>query len=152
VPVSTVIENGSEAEPKMVTTLAGLQTRSTAAEALGSLASVPFEPQTIKEMILKALRDGFPLGADAQLIRDFIRDAYGQDIQADTFRSQLARLKAQGHIEHSHGWWQLTQAGTSDNAPIDRGLRRLCSQIIREMRERPSDEPSLAAIRAALKS
>ena len=63
---------------------------------------------TIKELVKQVLVNRSPLGATTAQIADFIRDAYGRDVQPDSLRAQLARSKAQGMIELVGGEWQLT--------------------------------------------
>ena len=68
------------------------------------------EKMTIKQLVVQALLDHFPTGANATLIRDFIRDAYGKVIQPSSLRPQLHRLKADGVLTHdtSADLWNLT--------------------------------------------
>ncbi len=78
-----------------------------------------FGPQglTIKELIRQVLVNRSPLGATTAQIADFIRDAYGRDVQPDSLRAQLARSKAQGMIETDGGEWRLTPGGRMYDHP-----------------------------------
>ena len=55
-----------------------------------------FGKMTIKQLIVQALLDAFPNGATANDIRNFIRSGYGRDIESNSFRPQLHRLKLDG--------------------------------------------------------
>ena len=55
---------------------------------------------TIKKLVIQALLDHLKMGANAALMRDFIRDAYGRKIEPSSLRPQLHRLKADGVLTH----------------------------------------------------
>jgi len=57
-----------------------------------------YQKMTIKELVVQAFLDHFPNGATAAQIRDFIRDAYGRDIEASSLRPQMHRLKSAGRL------------------------------------------------------
>lgn len=116
------IQRSEETDAK-TSALGGQPNKSALEELLSSIPPSDAKPDpaavralenvTIGELIARALRDGFPKGGSAQQIREFIRVAYGRDIQQDSFRSQLARMKAQGRIEQNplNEMWSLTFAG-----------------------------------------
>jgi hypothetical protein len=73
------------------------------------------ESMTIKEMILRALRDHFHNGATPSELRDYMRTAYGRDVDRNSIGPQLARLREEGTIEQPNtlasgdsGKWRLT--------------------------------------------
>ena len=89
-------------------------------DALNMFSKLVGQP-TIKQLIHQVLASRAPSGASAAQIGDFIRDAYGRDVQPDTLRSQLARSKAQGMIEQHSGAWFLTKRGKLyGDAPEDK--------------------------------
>jgi len=55
-----------------------------------------YEGMTIKQLAVQALLDHFHDGTTAPLLRDFIRNAYGRDVETGSLRPQLHRLKAEG--------------------------------------------------------
>ncbi|MBV8104881.1 MAG: hypothetical protein JO223_09720 [Hyphomicrobiales bacterium] len=85
-------------------------------DALNTFSKLIGQP-TVKRLIRQVLASRAPNGATAAQIGDFIRDAYGRDVQPDTLRSQLARSKAQGMIEQRDGEWYLTKAGLMFDHP-----------------------------------
>lgn len=56
------------------------------------------ENLTIKEKIVRALRDHFSLGARPTDLRNFIKEAYGDDIPLTSLSPQLSRLREEGTI------------------------------------------------------
>jgi hypothetical protein len=72
---------------------------------------------TIKQLIMKAMRAHFKDGATAADLRDFIKDAYGRDIERASFSPQLSRLKAQGLLHQNpetERWTILASDSTVD--------------------------------------
>jgi hypothetical protein len=70
-------------------------------------------PPTIKDMILKALWSGFrETGATQAALRQFIKDAYGRDIDRTSLSPQIARLRDEGLLKQKGGEdnWRLTKA------------------------------------------
>jgi hypothetical protein len=69
-----------------------------------------FKQMTIKELSIQALLDHFPTGANATLLRDFIRDAYNRVIAPSSLRPQLHRLQAAGILYHdpASDLWNIT--------------------------------------------
>lgn len=73
--------------------------------------------QTIKDLILKALWFGFRKdGATPALLREFIQDIYGREIDRTSISPQLSRLRDSGQVKHkligpdAEGRWFLTKA------------------------------------------
>jgi DNA-binding transcriptional ArsR family regulator len=72
---------------------------------------------TIKQMILGALRDHFHFhGATPTELSDYMKTAYGRDVDRNSISPQLARLRDEGFVEQptgllNEGRWQLTRAG-----------------------------------------
>jgi hypothetical protein len=66
----------------------------TSSNALASYAGM-----TIKQLVLRALFDHFHEGATAPQLREFIRDAYGREIEPSSLSPQLTRLREEGLIE-----------------------------------------------------
>lgn len=63
---------------------------------------------TMKELTLKALKEQFPKGATARQLVDFFALGWNRrDIQPDTLRPQLSRLKAEGKISREGHIWRL---------------------------------------------
>jgi hypothetical protein len=65
---------------------------------LGRTVHERFKSMTIKELVVQALLDAFPNGASPAQIRDFIRDAYGREVEPASLRPQLHRLKSDGKL------------------------------------------------------
>jgi hypothetical protein len=85
-----------------------------------------FPTFTIKQMALAALRDHFHKGATPSELRDYMKTAYGRDIDRNSIGPQLARLRDQGAVQqHNDGRWSITRGGkwydrpTSFNASKD---------------------------------
>ena len=75
---------------------------------------------TIKMMALASLRDHFKSrGATPSEIRDYIKSAYGKDIDRNSIGPQLARLRDQGAVEQvgPDGKWKLTHTGLRYDHP-----------------------------------
>jgi hypothetical protein len=60
------------------------------------LRSTQYEGMTIKQLVVQALLDHFHAGTTAPLLRDFMRNAYGRDVETGSLRPQLHRLKGEG--------------------------------------------------------
>src|SRR6266700_3504194 len=56
---------------------------------------------TIKDYILSALRDHFREGATPAQIRDYIKMAYGKEIDRGSISPQLSRLRDEGEVFQS---------------------------------------------------
>jgi hypothetical protein len=100
----------------------------------GILNQNPYQPQadtplalfagnlTIKEMILAALKDHFRHGATPSELRDYMRTAYGREIDRNSISPQLARLREEGLVQNANaltGTWELALRGTIENAIIE---------------------------------
>jgi hypothetical protein len=53
---------------------------------------VAYENLTMKELVVKALREHFRDGATAKQLREFFRDGWGRDIARENLSPQLSRL------------------------------------------------------------
>jgi hypothetical protein len=75
----------------------------------------PYEEMTIGELAIQALSDGFPGGAATTRIREFIKDAYGREIAADSLRTQLHRMMSEGTVRQAGSgrdlWIRSADAG-----------------------------------------
>jgi DNA-binding transcriptional ArsR family regulator len=75
----------------------------------------PVDPDakiTIKEMILAALRDHFHDGASPTELSDYMKSAYGKDVDRNSISPQLSRLKEEGMVDMlSNGKWKLSRHG-----------------------------------------
>lgn len=91
------------------------------------LAPLPWEnplaqaPQTIKEMILRALNDHFHQGATPSELRDYFKTAYGKEIDRNSISPQLARLREERLVQNTNalnesGKWQLSVRGSLTEA------------------------------------
>lgn len=62
---------------------------------------------TIQQMVEQALKVRFHEGATVAQLLDFCRDVFARDVQPDSMRAQLARLKSHGLIEQraGEGWF-----------------------------------------------
>jgi hypothetical protein len=78
---------------------------------LGQVARDSFAGMTIKQLVRRALRDNHPNGMAATALREYIRNNYGRDVEPNSLRPQLARLKAAGWIQQSGEVWVLAPAG-----------------------------------------
>jgi hypothetical protein len=69
-----------------------------------------FKKLSIKQLVMQAMLDHFRTGGTtSQALRDFIRNAYGREIEQESLRPQLHRLKADGLLLHETGddKWRL---------------------------------------------
>ena len=75
--------------------------------AAQQLAFAESEPLTIKEMILRALRDHFEKGASPSELRDYMRAAFGKEVDRNSISPQLARLREDGMVDMlNDGKWK----------------------------------------------
>jgi len=72
----------------------------------------PYALASIKELVVLALKSKRKFrwnGASASDIRDFIKDAFGRDIERASLSPQLSRLRHEGILKLSNdGTWTLT--------------------------------------------
>jgi len=72
---------------------------------------------TIKQMIIGALRDHFHFhGATPTELSEYMKAAYGREVDRNSISPQLARLRDEGMVEQptgllNEGRWQLTRRG-----------------------------------------
>jgi hypothetical protein len=94
-----------------------------------------FGTLTIKQLIIRALFDHFKEGADANQLREFIRDAWGRDIERSSLSPQLSRLKDQRWIELlENSAWKLTESGRHSYVMFDHPTSRAAM-----LKDEPSD-------------
>lgn len=69
----------------------------------------PYQHLTMKQLVVKALREHFPLGATARQLIDFFRDAWGCNIERANLSPQLSRLYQDGVLgrREDHYWFLL---------------------------------------------
>jgi hypothetical protein len=112
---------GVKIEPDMpVTTVGGHGGVGNIRIGLGTIGenrpkgSSPYEAMTMKQLILRVLKEQFPSGATMRQMLDHIRDAWGRDIDRGSFSPQLSRLYQEdvvGRIRSTRGWF-LTEPET----------------------------------------
>ena len=61
-------------------------------------APSPYANLTMKELVVKALREHFHQGATTRQLLEFFRDAWGREIERTSLSPQLTRLFAAGII------------------------------------------------------
>lgn len=69
---------------------------------------------TIKEMILRALNEHFHLGATPSELSDYMRTAYGREVDRNSISPQLARLREEGLVHNTNalnGKWEIVLRG-----------------------------------------
>jgi len=103
------------------------------------LLTLPGGTLTIKQMVLAALRDHFHKGATPSELRDYMKTAYGRDVDRNSIGPQLARLRERGAVhQHNDGRWSITRAGktydypTSFNANKDEPAEDSAGGIVRD--------------------
>lgn len=82
---------------------------------------VPYETLTMKQLVVKVLREHFQQGATTRQMLDFFRDAWGRNIKRENLSPQLSRLFQDRIIgrRDDHAWFLL------GDSP---GLRRLLNE------------------------
>jgi hypothetical protein len=97
------------------TTLAGSGSFSASAVVLRG-----YDTMTIKELVIQALLDHFPEGGSAAAIREFIKNAYGKEIDPGTLRPQMHRLKEGDAITYDpeKDVWKLSRIELSGRAQV----------------------------------
>lgn len=72
-------------------------------------AETAYASRTIKDLAIQALIDGFPNGATATELREFMRTGYFRTVDPGSLRTQLHRLKAAGVLgqEQSNDTWNF---------------------------------------------
>jgi hypothetical protein len=66
-----------------------------------------YEKMTIKELAIQGLIDHFPNGTTTSNLREFIFSGYSRAVAADSLRTQMHRLKAQGILNQNGEIWNL---------------------------------------------
>lgn len=73
-------------------------------------AGSPYQLLTMKQLVLKALRERFPKGATANELIEFFWNAWGRtDVVRSSLSPQLSRLKDDGKISREGYRWLLVQ-------------------------------------------
>lgn len=92
-------------KPKQIS-IEGVSAKGIAGEIKASVgheikkADAQYDHLTIKELILKAMDDHFHNGATAIELREFIKNAYGRDIDRASLTPQMSRLRDEGILEY----------------------------------------------------
>ena len=68
-----------------------------------------YQALTMKELVVKALREHFHNGATTRQLREFFRDGWGREIGRANLSPQLSRLRRDGLINWQHGVWSLVE-------------------------------------------
>jgi hypothetical protein len=71
-----------------------------------------YQHLTMKQLVVKALKEHFPDGATAKQLREFIRDAWNRDIERANLSPQLSRLHGEDILEWRDGIWSLKKQET----------------------------------------
>jgi hypothetical protein len=90
----------SEAEPTANQQTASFNYEAALTRVIGGRSMPGYQAMTIKELLIQALLDHFPLGGTAAAIREFIKDAYGKGIEPNSMRTQMHRLKVDKILQH----------------------------------------------------
>jgi hypothetical protein len=68
----------------------------------------PYDGMTMKQLVVKVLREHFHNGATTRQMLEFFRDAWGRDIERTNLSPQLSRLSQEGIIDRlDDGQWHL---------------------------------------------
>lgn len=104
---------GSERSPEQ---MSATKLRNVMVHSSWSAPKSPYARFTIKELILKALKEHFDEGATAIQLLDLFSSAWGRDDIARTSLSpQLSRLKQEGKLTRDGQTWRLWQPHISEN-------------------------------------
>lgn len=68
-----------------------------------------YQHLTMKQLVIKALKEHFNEGATTKQLLEFFRDAWGRNIERTNLSPQVTRLRIAGLIEHHDGKWRLTR-------------------------------------------
>jgi hypothetical protein len=118
-PAADLLNTSALAAPPSPYSVLGIP-QSNSAHSVLSLGQLLNPPSTIKQMALSALRDHFHQGATPAELRDYIKTAYGRDVERSSISPQLARLRDQGAIQqHNDGRWSVTTLGRLSYYPTD---------------------------------
>lgn len=106
------------------------------AEAMRSAIETPPSPyasMTMKQLIVKVLSEHFHQGATTRQMLDFVRDAWGRDIERTNLSPQISRLYQEGVIGRSESTkeWYLVPEARRGRKPYRRQSNMMsCGQII----------------------
>ena len=81
--------------------LTGSSIQNALARVIGHPNAARYAHMTIKQMVVQALFDHFPVGATAAQIREYIKDGYGRAVEPASLRPQMHRLKADRVLIHN---------------------------------------------------
>jgi hypothetical protein len=75
------------------------------------LKMAQYEKLTMKQLVVKVLREHFPQGATTRQMVDFFRDAWGRNIERPNLSPQLSRLHQDGILGRgdNHRWFLLNK-------------------------------------------
>ncbi len=105
-PLRIELANVARARAALDETAAGTEQR-VVPPAVEAHAS-PYASFTIKELVLKALREHFPAsGATAKQLLMIFDVVYGRSIERSSLSPQLSRLQDEGKIVRSRKFWSL---------------------------------------------
>jgi hypothetical protein len=97
--------------------LSAIASSSTSPYSTSASELSPYHRVSIRQLILMALDQNSNFrntGASANALREFIRDAYGRDIERTSFSPQLSRLRDEGFIDSRDGNWFRIPTAVSD--------------------------------------
>jgi hypothetical protein len=86
-----------------------MEVHSTATATLPAVSQSPYERLTMKELVVKALREHLHHGATTRELLDFFRDAWGRNIERTNLSPQVSRLFQDGTIRRQGTRWVLTE-------------------------------------------
>ncbi len=89
-------------------------------QVLAERAANPHAKLTIKELVMKALREQFTSGASAKELLEFFESAWGRfDIARTSLSPQLSRLKAENRIGRDGSNWFTLEWDSENKAAAD---------------------------------
>jgi hypothetical protein len=127
-PTFNALAGTGYAGPLMNFLSAGNRKKSSAELAAETLAGQAgrYLHMTIKELIVRALLDNFREGASPAQLREFIRDAYGREIDRSSLSPQLSRLKAAGVVTQPNALADIWALGSgSPFTSVEERLRAI---------------------------
>lgn len=87
---------------------------------LAERAANPYFKLTIKDLVLKALREQFQSGATAQDLLEFFESAWGRDdIPRTSLSPQLSRLRTEQKIDRNGSMWFARELASDEKAATD---------------------------------
>jgi hypothetical protein len=101
-----------------------------------------YATRTIKDLAIQALIDGYPHGATASELRDFMRVGYSRTVDPGSLRTQLHRLKAAGILgqEPSNDTWNFQDGKRALYRRYDHPTSR---QGMSELQDEPTEPENI---------